>query len=139
MSSTMEDHLDQISDTVNIVETRSKFSVILAEERAVGRSLAKMAPEVGIPYSTLAAFANGKYDGDNVGVALKIERWLVTRLAQAKNKSTVRRGPGFMRTKTASRIFEVLEYTQMTPDMSVISGIPGVGKTTAINAYAANG
>ena len=78
MSSTMEDHLDQISDTVNIVETRSKFSVILAEERAVGRSLAKMAPEVGIPYSTLAAFANGKYDGDNVGVALKIERWLVT-------------------------------------------------------------
>lgn len=139
MSSSLEDHLDQVGDSVNVPEIRTKFTTIVAEERAAGRSLAKMAPEVGVAYSTLSAFAQGNYQGDNVGVALKVTRWLVTRQAQAKNKSTVRRAPGFMRTKTASQIWEVLEYTQMTPDMSVISGIPGVGKTTAIQAYAAHG
>jgi DNA transposition AAA+ family ATPase len=139
MSTTMDEALDQISDEIDIVATRNRFNAIVAEQKLAGRTMPKIAPETGVPYGTLHAWASGKYQGDNTGIALRVAAWMVKIEAEAHVRSKVRANPGFLRTRTASEIFDILEYAQMAPDMATYSGAPGVGKTTALNAYKAAG
>lgn len=50
----------------------------------------------------------------------------------------MRAAPGFTMTKTAGRIWEVLEFAQTSPDIVLVSADAGVGKTSAVEAYAAS-
>lgn len=110
----------------------AEFQTAIADD---GRSLNQIAIEVGIGYSTLAAWRNGKYAGDNDKVAQAVRAWLTRRVAQARTTTVMPTDPGFVLTKTASQIFDVLEFTQTAVRMAVVVGAAGVGKTTALRAY----
>jgi DNA transposition AAA+ family ATPase len=124
---------------VNVDAIREQFLIVKAEEERAGYSLPKIAEKAGISYATLHAFSQNKYKGDNLNIARQVQRWLTTRDARELNHATVRKAPTFMRTKTSERIFDALEFAQSAPDFVVISGGPGVGKTTSIEAYQALG
>ena len=139
MSVTLDESLDQIGDDIDVAATRTRFNLIVAGRRQSGHTLPKIAPETGVPYGTLHAWASAKYQGDNTGIALKVAAWMVKVEAEAHVRATVRAAPGFLRTRTATEIFDILEYAQMSPDMVLYAGAPGVGKTTALNAYKSAG
>lgn len=135
MSSTTEERRQNTQTEIDVGGIRDAFNMAVLR---IGKPLAQVAPETGVPYGTLAAFSTAKYAGNNDRVARQVKAWLTTREAQDRAKSTMRSAPPFTMTKTASRIWEVLEYGQTMPDMVLISADAGVGKTTAINAYAAS-
>ncbi|HQU16661.1 MAG TPA: AAA family ATPase [Gammaproteobacteria bacterium] len=139
MSGIMDDAADSLASGIDILQTRDRFRAALDEEKSRGQTLPKIADRTGVAYATLHAWLSAKYNGDNAAVAKKVHAWLLTREARARTQATVRRAPGFLKTRTATQIFDVLEYAQTAPDMVIVSGGPGVGKTTAIRAYEAIG
>lgn len=130
MSSTAEDTRQRPDDTDSV---RARFNELAARD---GRPLAQIAPETSVSYPTLHAFKTGTYKGDNARIAKQLQVYMNTREAREKTRTTMRADPGFVMTKTASRMWEVLEFAQTMPDMVMISGGAGIGKSTAIKAYA---
>ena len=133
MSSTAEDMRQRTTVEADIEGIRALFNDQVAR---MGRPLAQIAPETGVAYATLQAWSKAKYMGNNERIARQVRAWLTTREAMDRAKSTMRAAPSFTMTKTAGRIWEVLEYGQTTPDIVLICAEAGVGKTTAIHAYA---
>ncbi len=63
------------------------------------------------------------------------EKWLTSRVARRRARSLLPKAPDFVLTKSAIDFFGVFEHAQYTPDLAVISGGPGAGKTFACEAY----
>lgn len=104
------------------------------------QSMADISRLSGVSYSTLSAWLAGKYAGDNSRVARQIETWLGSLEAQARiqaNASALRL-PEFVATPSASSFIAALTHAQYVPDLVVVSGGAGVGKTTACKEYAAH-
>lgn len=133
MSSTTEE-LRQKGVELDTDGIRATFNGIV--ERS-GRPLAQVAPETAVAYQTLAAWSKNKYTGNNDRIAKQISAWITTMRARERARLTMRAVPPFTMTKTASRIWEAAEFAQTMPQMALISADSGVGKTTAVEAYAA--
>ena len=103
-----------------------------------GISVRTISEESGVPYGTLSAFVKGNYLGRNENVADRLRPWLSTQGAKARKKRGIAVAPGFIMTTTAASIMDALEFAQHIPDIIVITGSPGVGKTLACTAYAEN-
>ena len=114
---------DQIRDAVRAVQ---------ATER---KSTASVARLVGVGESTLAAWMAGKYSGRSEDVAAKVKTWLDARPAQARTQATMRTATAFAQTPTADAFLAALEHAQFVPDLVVIAGGAGVGKTTCCRQY----
>lgn len=136
MSSTAEEMRPRSSVEIDIVGIRELFNDLVARE---GKPLSQLAPETGVPYGTLHAWSTAKYQGNNERIARQISAYMTTRAARERARATMRAAPPFVMTKTASRIWEVLEFAQSMPDMVLISADAGVGKTWATEAFAAGG
>ncbi len=134
MSSTAEDVRQRSAGDIDIDGVRAIFNDLVARG---GKPLAQIAPETSVAYATLHAWSKGSYRGNNERVARQVNAWLTTREAQERARATMRTAPPFVMTKTASRIWEVCEFGQTMPDVVLISADAGVGKTTAVKAYAA--
>jgi DNA transposition AAA+ family ATPase len=130
MSSTLEDALDRGQLDETTVRTAFEAAVM-----ADGRPLSQIAPETSIHYTTLSAWRAQKYTGNNDRVTLQVQQWLDTRTARQRTRATLPVAPGFQMTPTASRIFDVLEHAQTLPDMALVTGGAGIGKTSTILAY----
>lgn len=104
------------------------------EARGITRRQA--ADAMGEAYQTFSAWLNGQYNGDNEKRAEKARRWLDSLARRDQERSLVPAVPGFVQTRTANRLFTVMEGAQFGPDMGLIAGNAGVGKTMAIRAYA---
>ncbi|MDA8049026.1 MAG: AAA family ATPase [Rhodospirillales bacterium] len=104
---------------------------VAAEKLTVGEA-AKLA---GLGESTLAAWLSGTYAGNNERVAQKLEIWLGTQAGRMKVKREMPAIP-YAATPTAEMIEGALEHAQMVPDVVVITGGAGVGKTVACRHYA---
>ena len=102
-----------------------------------GLSQADLAKEAGIAESTFASWLAGKYAGRNDSVAANVQIWLTAREERKRTVSKVQRKPEFQATPTAQDFIGLFDYAQSLPDMVVIAGAPGTGKTTAMNHYAA--
>jgi len=139
MSGIMEDGAEQVTGEIDVSAIRERFRVAMEEEKNQGQTVPKIAQKAGIGTSTLYAFMQGTFSGENANVARKLASFLLTREARKQTRATVRRAPGFLKTTTAGQIFAVLEYAQSEPDMAIICGGAGIGKTTAIHAYQAVG
>ena len=102
------------------------------------RSLGEVARLSGVGYSTLAAWMGGKYLGDNVRVAEQLRTWLRSRetAAAVSGYATALTMPDFVATPTASSVLSVLQHAQYVPDLVVIAGGAGIGKTTSVREYA---
>lgn len=105
-------------------------------KEATGLSWQKLAQEAGIPEGTLSSIASGSYV---VGVASKqpalIRRWLAARKERARVASVIPQAPAFVRTPTAINLLSIFGFAHTLPDIAVIAGEPGTGKTTAACEY----
>ena len=133
MSATVDAFTKGESDALDQSEIRRRFEAALAED---DKSVASAASEAGIGGSTLAAWKAHKYNGDNEKVAGQVSAWLTMREARKQHRATMPKAPDFQMTETARRIWNVLEHAQAAPDIAVISGGAGVGKTSAAQEYA---
>lgn len=96
--------------------------------------LSKMVGDVA--NSTLSAFANGTYAGDNREIAWKLNRFFVADEARREQALIMPATPGFRFTKTARMITAQLKWAH-EGEMAAIVGNPGVGKTAAFDQYCA--
>ena len=102
-----------------------------------GSTAAEIAREAGIAGSTFSAWLAGKYNGRVRNVDDDVERWLRNLDTAKQAAATLREAPGFIATPAAEKLFDAFSYAQHAPDLVVVSGAAGVGKTTAIGAYRA--
>ena len=100
-------------------------------------SYSAMAREAGVGESTLNAFINGKYTGNEPALAEKMARWLDSQTQRAKLRAVLPKAPSFVSTPTVEAILGLLTYAQHVPTMVVVSGGAGIGKTMAIRHYKA--
>ncbi len=139
MGSTIEEAVERDDGAVLDHEAlRRQVDQALTEDARTGEAklpLAQAAPEVGIPYGTLSAWYGGSYKGNNDRVAGAVRAWLLTRQARKRAAVEMPTAPAFVRTPTASRIWDLLEHCQTLPDIGVIAGGAGIGKTTALLGY----
>lgn len=103
-----------------------------------GLSWDVLAQESGIKSGTLSPFATGSYAGNNQKIAEQAKMWLISREEQARTRRTIRRSPEFQLTQTAKAFLETMIYAHTSPEIVVISGTPGVGKTRTAEHYAAS-
>jgi hypothetical protein len=120
--------------------TADEIDALRAEVRQIieteGVTQAVIAEEAGIKYGTFTPWLGGTYKGDNSAFALKVRRWLETRKERSRTHTVLPSAPKFVLTPTAGKIIDVLGYAQSAPDFAVVVGGAGIGKTSAIEAYA---
>ena len=93
------------------------------------------AAEVG--ESTLTAWLKGKYKGNNENIERSVRIWLKSQQTFATAKAELPDELGFVHTRTAKNFLTTLEFAQAMPDVVVITGGAGVGKTSACLQYKA--
>lgn len=101
-------------------------------------TLAAAAQQSGVSYSTLSAWMNGKYAGNNGGVEEKVSRWLESCRTRTKVRRSMPQEPEFLETPSSQIWMSVFEYAQAGPDIGLITGNAGVGKTVSALEYQRN-
>ena len=106
--------------------------ILEAEDKPV----AYAAKQADVPASTFSAWFNGTYAGNNKNILEKVQVWLEGRKVAARTRSVMRRAPSFLETPSCQAGLAALEHAHHAPDIAVLSGPPGVGKTQICEAYA---
>ena len=118
-----------------------EFDALRARLRGVqegrGLPLSDIARRSDIAYPTLAAWLAGKYAGNNVRVAQQVEVWLNSVAEETTARAATPVLPTYVETPTAHAMMDTLGHAQFVPDIVVITGGAGVGKTTACRQYQA--
>jgi DNA transposition AAA+ family ATPase len=114
--------------------TRARVRLIVKTEK---RTVVSLAKEIGVGDSTFAAWLAGKYAGDNESVAIKVSTWLDARESMAKARLSLPPDVPETITHTQDLFIAALEQAQMVPDIAVLIGGAGVGKSTACRRYKA--
>jgi len=94
-----------------------------------------VADQSGIKYGTLTSWLGRTYKGNTSRVAAEVERWLNEREARQAAAASFVQSPGWQATPTAETFINTLRYAQVMPDMSLIAGGAGIGKTSAAEQY----
>lgn len=140
----------------NVVELHPSYSVGPSEGPSVRERLrtlmevdvsvtqARVGRETGITGGAISSWMGGNYRANPRRIEIKVERWLSAYEAQriaARSMEALRlpSAPSYVSTPTSERILMALSHTQVTGDVAVVYGGAGLGKTTAIRHYAANG
>lgn len=113
-------------------ELRARVNALLQEEKLTQKQAAS---EAGIGYSTFAAWLAGNYTGDAAAQAILVRKWVSHREQRREVRDALPGDPGFQETPTARRILTMLRYCQSAPDVGVIAGGAGIGKTETIKEY----
>jgi DNA transposition AAA+ family ATPase len=104
---------------------------------AAGRPMTQVATEAGVPYGTFSSWMGGTYSGKTSRIANLAQRWIVAQSTQERTRAMMPAAPGYTETPTARAIISTLEFAQYTPDLVMVAGGAGVGKTTAIARHKA--
>jgi DNA transposition AAA+ family ATPase len=119
--------------------TSEEFDPLRARVRELaaqrGMTFADVSRLSGVAYATCYAFMNGKYSGQNARVAEKLDTWLTSIQEQTQARANAGALPSYVHTPTAAAFTGVLLHAQSVPDLVVITGGAGVGKTTAAREY----
>lgn len=122
------------------IYTPDEIEAIRAQLRAVmdaeGLTIKDVARAADIKYTTLHAWLGDKYEGRNDRQAEAVKKWLEARVVMNKTRALVAPPPSFVMTKSAEDFFSAFQVAQYLPDMVMITGAPGVGKTMAADSYA---
>lgn len=129
-----KDQKDNVYSSAEIEDIRSRAQAVIDRE---GGTVRDYATESGISYSTLHAWLGGKYAGDNSRVAEQVVVWLESRDTKKRASMIVPRDPGFIQTPTAEALTTAMMYAQVMPEIAVIAGGAGIGKTTAARQFQA--
>jgi DNA transposition AAA+ family ATPase len=124
---------DHIVDADEMDALRQHIRTKMAE-----RSLAMtdVARQTGIPYGTFSSWMGNTYRGRQNPIAEQARHWLAGLEAADRTRALAPKAPGFLETPTANAILATLEHAQFMPEFVVITGAPGVGKTSSARAYA---
>jgi len=130
-----------MNTTVHMTFSPEELADIRTEARAVldaeGLTQAEGAREAGIAYSTFSAFLNGTYSGNNDKPAGDVQIWLSSRKEKQRTARAVPKSPEFLMTPTAASIITSLRFAQTMPDITVVAGGAGIGKTSCAEHYTA--
>jgi DNA transposition AAA+ family ATPase len=102
-----------------------------------GKNQKALSDESGIAYGTFTGWLAGTYQGNNDAVAGKVVLWLESREEKKRAKVQIPAPPEFVETPSAADFIDVMRFAQVMPDIAVIGGGAGIGKTTAARRYAA--
>ena len=116
-----------------IDQVRDRARAVMQQE---GMSQASAAREAGAKESTFGLWINDKYTGDNDKFTSRITLWLTERRERQNAAERLPTGPGFVMTETAELFIAILRFARAIPEIGVIVGGSGVGKTTAAKHYA---
>ncbi|ACL05265.1 B transposition protein domain protein [Desulfatibacillum aliphaticivorans] len=111
---------------------REQVKTLLAE----GVTQTQIAKEIDMSPSAINGWVKGSYQGDNEKLEAKIEQWLAGREERKQVTSALPAKPDFLELEVAQKITHLLSYTQMTANIGVVYGPPGVGKSKALWKYA---
>jgi DNA transposition AAA+ family ATPase len=89
------------------------------------------ADESGIKYGTLTPWLGGTYAGDCSRIAEQLVQWMDARGKRAAIRAVLPQ-IAFVATPTSEAIHSLLHHAQSLPDMVVVTGAPGTGKTFAV-------
>lgn len=103
-----------------------------------GKSQADIARETGVAYGTFTGWLAATYQGNNDRVAGEVQIWLSAREDKKRHTKKVPRVPGFQMTDSAASFLDCLSFAQLMPEITVIAGGAGLGKTSAITHYGQN-
>ncbi|WP_081107308.1 AAA family ATPase [Gluconobacter potus] len=106
-----------------------------AEMQAQGLTMTQAAQASGIAKGTLHAWLARTYAGVVANVDAKAKTWLETCSTKTRVRKQMPRTPDFIMTPSASVFFSVFSYSQAAPDIGLITGNAGVGKTVSAKAY----
>lgn len=123
----------QIDDGSNALRERLR-----QEAQAQALSMAAIARLAGVGESTLSAWNAGNYSGNNARVAERVTIWLNDQDARARTRTVMAPAIPFTMTRASTAFLSALEHAQTVPDMVVVVGGAGVGKTMAATRYAAS-
>ncbi|AVE50863.1 MULTISPECIES: AAA family ATPase [Serratia] len=128
-----------MTNVIDLDQQQEKIADVRAKVRTIVESsdvtYAAVAREAGISTSVISQFIKGEYRGDNNGVAAKISVWLDNRNRRANDMPVA---PDFIPTRTVKQIWDALQYAQLAQCITVIYGNSGVGKTRALQQFAAD-
>lgn len=128
-----------MTNVIDLDQQQQKIADVRAKVRTIVESsdvtYAAVAREAGISTSVISQFIKGEYRGDNNGVAAKISVWLDNRNRRTNDMPVA---PDFIPTRTVKQIWDALQYAQLAQCITVIYGNSGVGKTRALQQFAAD-
>lgn len=120
--------------------TQEEQDAIRAEARALiaqeGISQKQFSVLCGVAYGTFTPWMAGTYAGRGDRIAEAVRRGIDSHRAKTRTRVLAPAAPGFVATPTAEAIAGVLEHAQHMADFAVVTGAPGVGKTSTARAYA---
>ncbi|OUJ17086.1 AAA family ATPase [Acetobacter sp. DsW_063] len=102
---------------------------------AEGLAVKAVSEQADIGYSTLAAWLKGNYAGRTDTVNTKVSSWISAHKARKKVTAAAPQALEYLDIPSASAFRSVMEYSQATPDMGLITGGAGVGKTYAAEEH----
>ena len=114
---------------------RGRVRAVMTERKI---TQAEIARQIGMPSGTFTNWMGRTYKGRNERVADQVLSWLNSLETQERTRALQPRAPAFVPTKTAEAIIATLEHGQYTPDLVVVTGVPGLGKTSAALWYASS-
>jgi DNA transposition AAA+ family ATPase len=103
-----------------------------------GLNQSDVARESGVAYGTFTNWLSDKYAGNNDKIASEIQVWLLSREENKRAALTIPQAPTFVNTPSTAAFIETLRFAQIMPEITVISGAAGIGKTTAAHRYQAD-
>jgi DNA transposition AAA+ family ATPase len=122
---------DTLSDE-RVLEIRKRLNQFCLENPAVSnRSIAN---NIGLSAGTISLFRNNKYNGNNAELAERIEGYLNNEQSSL-NESVSKGVLKFALTTAAQDIFKVTNYALTENTIGVVAGVPGCGKTIAVQEY----
>lgn len=108
---------------------------VRAQMESDALSIRAAADQSGVAYSTLSAWLSGTYKGNNEQQEEKLEKWLSSCRTSTKVRRSMPQEPSYLETPSSQIWMSVFEYAQAGPDIGLITGNAGVGKTMAAEKY----
>lgn len=113
---------------------RNQVRAVMAAE---GLTQAAIAREADVNPQTFNLWLNDKYQGHNDPITEKVRIWLASREEKKRVAAVVPAEPDFVQTRSAAGFATALRFAQLLPEISVIAGAAGIGKTKTARHYAA--
>lgn len=124
---------DQTFTETEIVEIREACRAAMEAE---GYSQADVSRLAGIAYGTFTGWFKGTYAGNNSKVAGEVQIWLSGLGEKKQAAARAPRLPDYIETPSARDFISALQFGHVLPEIVIIAGGAGIGKTTACEQYA---
>lgn len=125
---------------VEVQMTEDEIEALRAEitdcmSRDSSLTLNGVAQEIGVPAPTLGLWMSRKYPGRSDLVGMRVLNGWKLRIERMAVRAQAPEAPGFTLTPSAVEFLELFAHAQHLPDMVVVTGTAGIGKSSAACHY----